>query len=56
MACTRSSPPSLTKAVSQLKVGNGMDAGVEQGPLIDEAALAKVEELVGEAVGSGARR
>jgi succinate-semialdehyde dehydrogenase/glutarate-semialdehyde dehydrogenase len=32
-----------------------MDAGVEQGPLIDEAALAKVEELVGEAVSSGAK-
>jgi len=45
----------LAKAVSQLKVGNGMDAGVEQGPLIDEAAVAKVEELVGEAVGSGAK-
>jgi succinate-semialdehyde dehydrogenase/glutarate-semialdehyde dehydrogenase len=44
----------LAKAVSQLKVGNGLDAGVEQGPLIDTAALAKVEELVGEAVGSGA--
>ncbi len=45
----------LAKAVAQLKVGNGMDAGVEQGPLIDEAALAKVEELVGEAVSSGAK-
>jgi succinate-semialdehyde dehydrogenase/glutarate-semialdehyde dehydrogenase len=45
----------LAKAVSQLKVGNGMDSGVEQGPLIDEAALAKVEELVGEAVGAGAK-
>ncbi len=45
----------LAKAVSQLKVGNGMDAGVEQGPLIDEAALAKVEELVGEAVSGGAK-
>jgi len=45
----------LAKAVSQLKVGNGMDAGVEQGPLIDEAALAKVEELVGQAVGGGAK-
>jgi succinate-semialdehyde dehydrogenase/glutarate-semialdehyde dehydrogenase len=45
----------LAKAVSQLKVGNGLDAGVEQGPLIDEAALAKVEELVGEAIGNGAQ-
>jgi succinate-semialdehyde dehydrogenase / glutarate-semialdehyde dehydrogenase len=45
----------LAEAVARLKVGNGMDAGVEQGPLIDSAALAKVEELVGEAVGRGAR-
>jgi succinate-semialdehyde dehydrogenase / glutarate-semialdehyde dehydrogenase len=45
----------LVAAVSRLKVGNGMDAGVEQGPLIDAAALAKVEELVGEALGQGAR-
>jgi succinate-semialdehyde dehydrogenase / glutarate-semialdehyde dehydrogenase len=45
----------LTAAVARLKVGNGMDEGVEQGPLIDAAALAKVEELVGEAVGHGAR-
>jgi succinate-semialdehyde dehydrogenase/glutarate-semialdehyde dehydrogenase len=45
----------LAAAVSRLKVGNGMEPGVEQGPLIDEAALAKVEELVGEAVGQGAR-
>jgi succinate-semialdehyde dehydrogenase / glutarate-semialdehyde dehydrogenase len=45
----------LAAAVARLKVGNGMDEGVEQGPLIDAAALAKVEELVGEAVGHGAR-
>jgi succinate-semialdehyde dehydrogenase/glutarate-semialdehyde dehydrogenase len=34
----------LVDKVKQLKVGNGMDAGVTQGPLIDEAAVAKVEE------------
>ncbi|HEY5019571.1 MAG TPA: NAD-dependent succinate-semialdehyde dehydrogenase, partial [Steroidobacteraceae bacterium] len=45
----------LVAAVSRLKVGNGLDAGVEQGPLIDAAALAKVEELVGEALEQGAR-
>jgi succinate-semialdehyde dehydrogenase/glutarate-semialdehyde dehydrogenase len=45
----------LAAAVSRLKVGNGLEAGVEQGPLIDAAALAKVEELVGEALGQGAR-
>ena len=37
------------------KVGRGTEAGVVQGPLIDAAALAKVEEHVADAVGKGAR-
>jgi succinate-semialdehyde dehydrogenase/glutarate-semialdehyde dehydrogenase len=45
----------LATAVAKLKVGNGVEEGVSQGPLIDAKALAKVEELVGEAVGQGAR-
>jgi succinate-semialdehyde dehydrogenase/glutarate-semialdehyde dehydrogenase len=45
----------LAAAVAKLKVGNGMEPGVEQGPLIDAAALAKVEELVGDALSQGAR-
>jgi succinate-semialdehyde dehydrogenase/glutarate-semialdehyde dehydrogenase len=45
----------LAEAVVRLKVGNGIEAGVEQGPLIDASALAKVEALVGEAVSQGAR-
>jgi succinate-semialdehyde dehydrogenase / glutarate-semialdehyde dehydrogenase len=45
----------LAAAVAKLKVGNGMEPGVEQGPLIDAAALAKVEELVADAVSQGAR-
>jgi succinate-semialdehyde dehydrogenase / glutarate-semialdehyde dehydrogenase len=44
----------LAVAVSQLKVGNGLEAGTEQGPLIDKVALAKVEELVGDALAQGA--
>lgn len=45
----------LAKAVSELRVGDGKQAGSEQGPLIDAHALAKVEELVGDAVNAGAR-
>jgi succinate-semialdehyde dehydrogenase/glutarate-semialdehyde dehydrogenase len=45
----------LAAAVAKLAVGNGMDAGVEQGPLIDAPALAKVEELVEDALRHGAR-
>ncbi|MCC8998519.1 MAG: aldehyde dehydrogenase family protein, partial [Candidatus Contendobacter sp.] len=45
----------LTEAVcAQLKVGNGLDPGVMQGPLIDAVALAKVERHVADAVAQGA--
>ncbi|RJF96585.1 NAD-dependent succinate-semialdehyde dehydrogenase [Noviherbaspirillum cavernae] len=45
----------LAEAVRALKVGKGIDDGVVQGPLIDERALAKVEALVDDAIGKGAR-
>jgi succinate-semialdehyde dehydrogenase/glutarate-semialdehyde dehydrogenase len=45
----------LATAVEKLKVGNGLEPGIEQGPLIDQAAFSKVEELIGDAVGQGAR-
>lgn len=45
----------LAAAVSRLRVGNGVNPDVTQGPLIDAAALAKVEELVGDALAKGAR-
>ncbi|GGC09644.1 NAD-dependent succinate-semialdehyde dehydrogenase [Pseudoduganella buxea] len=45
----------LTAAVGKLKVGNGVDAGVTQGPLIDEKAVAKVEEHVADALAKGGR-
>lgn len=44
----------LSKAVGGLKTGNGFDEGVILGPLIDEAALKKVEEHVADAVSKGA--
>ncbi|MES2511622.1 MAG: NAD-dependent succinate-semialdehyde dehydrogenase [Pseudomonadota bacterium] len=42
-------------AVAALKVGDGLEAGVDQGPLIDAASLAKVEALVADATSTGAR-
>ena len=45
----------LSAAVAKLKVGNGLDEGVEQGPLIDTAALEKVEAHVADALARGAK-
>ena len=45
----------LGQAVAQLKVGDGVQPDVSQGPLIDAPALAKVEELVADALARGGR-
>lgn len=45
----------LAEAVKALKVGDGIEPGVTQGPLIDMDAVAKVEEHVSDAIGRGAR-
>ncbi len=45
----------LAKRMAALTVGPGVDAGVEVGPLIDEAARRKVTTLVADAVERGAR-
>ncbi|MEE8622246.1 MAG: NADP-dependent succinate-semialdehyde dehydrogenase [Alphaproteobacteria bacterium] len=45
----------LAEAAAALKVGNGFEAGVEQGPLIDMKAVEKVEEHIADAVSKGAR-
>lgn len=44
----------LTERVSELKLGNGLDEGVTVGPLINEAAVQKVDEHVKDAVEGGA--
>ncbi|MEF9995643.1 MAG: NAD-dependent succinate-semialdehyde dehydrogenase [Burkholderiaceae bacterium] len=45
----------LADRAARIKLGVGNEAGVQQGPLIDEAALAKVEAHVADAVAHGAR-
>ncbi|KAG0590038.1 hypothetical protein M758_1G064200 [Ceratodon purpureus] len=45
----------FSKAVSELRVGNGLEQGITQGPLINEAALDKVERHVQDAVSKGAK-
>jgi len=43
----------LAKAAGAMKVGNGLEDGVQQGPLIDQAAVAKVEEHIADAKSHG---
>ncbi|WP_233947832.1 NAD-dependent succinate-semialdehyde dehydrogenase [Pectobacterium versatile] len=45
----------LAEEVKKLKVGNGMDDGVVLGPLIDDAAVEKVEKHVNDAVEKGGK-
>jgi len=45
----------LTAATAALKVGPGLEEGTTQGPLIDEKALATVEEMVADAKAKGGR-
>jgi succinate-semialdehyde dehydrogenase/glutarate-semialdehyde dehydrogenase len=45
----------LVAAVAKLKVGNGVEAGVTQGPLIEEKAVLKVEQHIADALSKGAR-
>jgi succinate-semialdehyde dehydrogenase/glutarate-semialdehyde dehydrogenase len=45
----------LAERVGEFKVGDGFAAGVTQGPLINERAVAKVEDHVQDALSKGAR-
>ncbi|MFN7181420.1 MAG: NAD-dependent succinate-semialdehyde dehydrogenase [Planctomycetota bacterium] len=45
----------LISAIKQLKVGNGLDPNNNIGPLINEQAICKVEELINDALRSGAK-
>ncbi|HSN40682.1 MAG TPA: NAD-dependent succinate-semialdehyde dehydrogenase, partial [Burkholderiales bacterium] len=45
----------LADRVGKMKVGNGLEEGVVQGPLIDMKAIEKVEEHISDALGKGAR-
>jgi len=45
----------LAKKSESLKVGPGTDEGTQQGPLIDMAAVEKVEELIADAVSKGGK-
>ena len=44
----------LSEAVKTLNVGNGMEEGINQGPLTNESALKKVQDHISDALGKGA--
>ncbi|MGE7186739.1 NAD-dependent succinate-semialdehyde dehydrogenase [Peribacillus sp. NPDC006672] len=45
----------LVAKVKELKVGNGLEDGVDIGPLIDQNAVDKVQKQIDEAISSGAK-
>ena len=45
----------LAVAVGKLKVGDGLDDGITQGPLIEEKAVRKIEQHIEDALGKGAK-
>jgi succinate-semialdehyde dehydrogenase/glutarate-semialdehyde dehydrogenase len=45
----------LGEKVSAMKVGNGLESGVTQGPLIEKKAVEKVEEHIADALAKGAK-
>ena len=45
----------LAAASEKLKVGSGLEAGTQQGPLIDDKAVEKVEELIADATAKGGK-
>ncbi|UTW01508.1 NAD-dependent succinate-semialdehyde dehydrogenase [Marinomonas rhizomae] len=45
----------LTEKVKALKVGNGVEAGTDIGPMIEEKAISKVEDHIQDAVSKGAK-
>jgi malonate-semialdehyde dehydrogenase (acetylating) / methylmalonate-semialdehyde dehydrogenase len=46
---------SISAAASALKVGNGLDPGVQMGPVITHASRGRVESLIGQGAEQGAR-
>lgn len=45
----------LTASLKQFKLGNGLETGVNMGPLINQAAIDKVNALVSQAISAGAK-
>src|SRR5450755_2349324 len=46
---------SITDAASKIRIGNGLDAGVQMGPVITRESKQRIESLIGQGVGEGAK-
>src|ERR1700704_5107964 len=46
---------SIADAASKIRVGNGLDAGVQMGPVITRESKQRIETLIGQGVGEGAK-
>jgi malonate-semialdehyde dehydrogenase (acetylating)/methylmalonate-semialdehyde dehydrogenase len=46
---------SIADAASKIRVGNGLDAGVQMGPVISRESKQRIESLIGQGVGEGAK-
>jgi len=45
----------LVAAVQKLQIGNGIEPGITQGPLIDGSAVQKIEQHIADAIAKGGR-
>jgi malonate-semialdehyde dehydrogenase (acetylating)/methylmalonate-semialdehyde dehydrogenase len=46
---------SIADAASKIRIGNGLDAGVQMGPVITRESKQRIESLIGQGVGEGAK-
>ncbi len=46
---------SIADAASKIKIGNGLDAGVQMGPVITPESKQRIETLIGQGIGEGAK-
>jgi malonate-semialdehyde dehydrogenase (acetylating)/methylmalonate-semialdehyde dehydrogenase len=46
---------SITAAAAKLKLGAGLDTGVDMGPVITKASQERIEKLIGDGIAAGAR-
>jgi malonate-semialdehyde dehydrogenase (acetylating)/methylmalonate-semialdehyde dehydrogenase len=46
---------SIADAASKIRIGNGLDAGVQMGPVITRESKQRIETLIGQGIGEGAK-